>query len=263
MSFQPLLPSTGIAGWNFLQATYDKQFEVFTQDAVLQRESDYFLENIGNVKSAADLISDPRLLDVALGAFGLEEDSYKKAFLERILQEGTEADDALANRMDDARYVQLSDAFGFGPGQSLKTGDLQAMTELVSANQVQAFETAVGEQDPAMRTAMFAERELAAVAGDDTSVDTQWFNVMAQPALREMFELSLNLPSSIGQIDIDQQLTAFKDRANAVFGSDDLSGFSDPEQMDKLITRYLAMSEISQFDSSISSGSTALLLLQG
>ena len=41
-------------------------------------------------------------------------------------------------------------------------------------------------------------------------------HVLAQPALREMFELSLNLPSSIAQIDIDLKLTAYKDRSMAV-----------------------------------------------
>lgn len=50
-------------------------------------------------------------------------------------------------------------------------------------------------------------------------------HVLAQPALREMFELSLNLPPSIAQIDIDLKLTAFKDRSMAVFRTDGLSFF--------------------------------------
>jgi len=142
---------------------------------VLQRDSEYFLENIGTAKTAEDLIGDPRLPGVALGAFGLEENSRKKAFLKRILQEGTEADDRLANRVDDARYVQFSEAFGFGPGQPLKTGNVQAMTDLVNTNQIQAFKTAAGGQDPSKRAAMFAELELANLAEDGTSADAQWF----------------------------------------------------------------------------------------
>lgn len=246
-----------------MQATYDKQFDVFSQGPVLQRESDYFIENIGSVKTAGDLISDPRLLNVALGAFGLEEDSYKKAFLERILQEGTEADDALANRLGDERYVQFSEAFGFGPGQSLKTGNAKAMYDLVYTNQVQSFEAAVGEQDHAMRVAMFSERELPNLAGDGTSVNTKWFNVMGQPALRELFETAMGLPPSLAQIDLDQQLETFKDKSKAMFGTDDIAVFSDPEKMKKLISTYLVRSEIADFQASVSSGSTALLLLQG
>lgn len=261
MNFQPLLPATGIAGWNFLQATYDKQFDVFKNDSVLKRETDYFMENIGSVKTAEDLISNPRLLNVALGAFGLEEDSYKKAFLERIFQEGTEADDALANRMGDDRYVKLSEAFGFGPGQSLKTGDTKAMYDLVFTNQVQSFEAAVGEQDNAMRVAMFGEREVLNLAEDGSSVNTKWFNVMGQPALRELFETALGLPSSLAQIDLDQQLDVFKDKTQRMFGSEDLAVFSDPEKMEKLINTYLVRSEIADFQASVSSGTTALMLL--
>ncbi|MGR3761354.1 DUF1217 domain-containing protein [Roseobacteraceae bacterium NS-SX3] len=261
MTFQPIIPATGIVGWNFLQSTYDKQFETFTKDPVLQRESEYFLEKIGDVKTAEDLLNDYRLLETALGAFGLQEDVSKRALIERVLTEGTTADDALANKLGDDRYKKLSEAFGFGPGQSVMTGDIKAMTDLVYTNQVQEFEAAVGEQDHAMRVAMFGEREVAVLATDGTSVNTKWFNVMGQPALREMFEVALNLPSSLAQIDLDQQLETFKDRAQAVFGSDDIAIFEDPEKMDKLLNTYLAKAQIAEFEASQSSASTALMLL--
>ncbi|MVO17909.1 DUF1217 domain-containing protein [Rhodobacteraceae bacterium CY05] len=262
MSFQPIIPSDGIVGWNFLQATYDKQFETFTKDAVLQRETDYFMENIGNVKSAEDLVGDTRLLEVALDAFGLGEDVYKKAFVIKVLQDGTSADDALANKLGDDRYVKFSEAFGFGPGDTVKTGVVQDMADLVFTNKVQAFEEAVGEQDHSMRVAMYGERELANLATDGTSVNTQWFNVMGQPALREMFEVALGLPESLSKIDLDQQLDAFKSKAEIVFGTSDISEFDDPDMMNKLVNTYLARQQIADFSASQSSGATALMLLQ-
>ncbi|WIY26744.1 DUF1217 domain-containing protein [Parasedimentitalea psychrophila] len=262
MSYQPIIPSNGIVGWNFLQATYDKQFETFTKDAVLQRETDYFVENIGNVKSAEDLMADPRLLSVALDAFGLGEDIYKKAYLEKILTDGTAADDALANKLGDDRYVQFSDAFGFGPGDTIKTGSAQEMADLVFTNKVQSFEEAVGEQEASMRIALYGQRELVNLAEDGTSTDTQWFNIMGQSALREMFEVALGLPESLSQIDLDQQLEAFKSRAESIFGTDNVSDFSDPDLMDKLVNTYLAREQLKDFDASQSSGATALMLLQ-
>jgi len=262
MSYQPIIPSNGIVGWNFLQATYDKQFETFTQDAVLQRETDYFVENIGNVKSAEDLMADRRLLQVALDAFGLGEDMYKKAYIEKILTDGTAADDALANVLGDDRYVQLSDAFGFGPGDTVKTGSPQDMADLIYTNKVQAFEEAVGEQEASMRVALYGQRELINLADDGSSVDTQWFNVMGQSALREMFEVALGLPDSLSQIDLDQQLETFKSKSESVFGTDDISDFADPELMDKLVITYLAREQLVGFNASQSSASTALMLLQ-
>ena len=263
MSFQPILPSNGIVGWNFLQATYDKQFETFTKDVVLKRETDYFVENIGNIKSAEDLVNDRRLLTVALDAFSLGEDIDKKAFVEKILKDGTTADDALANKLGDERYVKFSEAFGFGPGDSVKTGMAQEMADLVYTNKVQAFEAAVGEQDHAMRVAMYGEREIVTLATDETGVDTKWFNVMGQPALREMFEVAMGLPSSLAKIDLDQQLETFKSKAQIVFGSDDISIFDDPEKRDQLVNTYLARQQIADFDVSQSSGATALMLLGG
>lgn len=261
MSYQPIIPSNGIVGWNFLQATYDKQFETFTKDAVLQRETDYFIENIGDVKSAEDLMADPRLLTVALDAFGLGEDIYKKAYIEKILTDGTSADDALANRLGDDRYVQLSEAFGFGPGDTVKTGSAEDMANLVFTNKVQAFEEAVGEQEESMRVALYGQREIVNLANDGSSVDTQWFNVMGQSALREMFEVALGLPESLSQIDLDQQLETFKSRSESMFGTDDISDFSDPDLMTKLVNTYLAREQLTNFDISQSSGATALMLL--
>jgi len=262
MSYQPIIPSNGIVGWNFLQATYDKQFETFTQDTVLKRETDYFLENISNVSSAEDLMADRRLLSVALDAFGLGEDIYKKAYIEKILTDGTAADDALANVLGDDRYVQLSDAFGFGPGDTVKTGSAEDMADLVFTNKVQAFEEAVGEQEESMRVALYGQREIVNLATDGTSIDTQWFNVMGQSALREMFEVALGLPESLGNIDLDQQLEAFKSRSESIFGTDNIADFTDEDLMDKLVNTYLAREQLSSFGASQSAGATALMLLQ-
>ncbi|MBE1297182.1 MAG: flagellar protein, partial [Rhodobacteraceae bacterium] len=94
--YQPIIPTDGIAGWKFLQSTYDKQFDTFSKDPVLSRESDYFLENIGKVKTASDLVKDTRLLGIALGAFGLDDQLPMKALVQRVLEDGSSADDALA-----------------------------------------------------------------------------------------------------------------------------------------------------------------------
>jgi hypothetical protein len=71
------------------------------------------------------------------------------------------------------------------------------------------------------------------------------------------------LPTAFGQIDIDQQLGVFKERAKKEFGSDDLSIFSDPEKVQELITKYVVREQISQFNNSFSSNAIALTLLRG
>lgn len=262
MSFQPVISGSGIAGWQFLQRTYDAQLQAFSQAPVLERDTDYFNEKIGSIQSAEDLVSDRRLLSVALGAFGLSDDLGNRYFIRKILEDGTGSNDALANKLTDNRYRRLSDAFGFGPGETVKTGDVQAMVEITEQHKVQSFEVSIGEQDDSMRIALYAQRELETLANGSSSEETKWFTVMGLPPLRSMFETALGLPVSFGQIDLDQQLVTFRDQTSRALGDESVAQFADPEARKRLTDMYLARSQIAAAGSALSSGSTALALLQ-
>ena len=261
--FQPLVPDTGLTGWRFLQRTYDTQFEAFSENTSLQRDTDYFVENIGQITTAEALVNDRRLLTVALGAFGLQDDIDNRYFIQKVLEEGSVNEDALAVRFSDSRYQEMSQAFGFGPGEFLKTGENLFAEAIVERFRTNSFEVAAGEQDDAMRIALYAQRELAEVAEMDGSIATKWYTIMGDPPLRELFEKALGLPSSVGQIDIDQQLEVFKDRAQSVFGSDDPAQFASEEVREEAITKYILLNQIDAFGGGQSSTSIALTLLGG
>jgi hypothetical protein len=261
--FQPVIPISGLGGWRFLQQTYDSQFKAFSESTQLQRDTDYFRENIGQVETAEQLVADRRLLTVALGAFGLQDDINSKFFIRKILEEGSVNDDALANRFSDPRYKEMSQAFGFGPGEYLKVGQPVFAEAIIDRFRTIEFEIAAGEQNESMRFALYAEREMGSLAAEDMSNDAKWFTLMGEPPLRNLFEKALNLPSAFGQIDLDQQLSVFKDRAKKEFGSDDLSIFSDPTKVQDLITKYIVRDQISQFNTNYSSNAIALTLLRG
>lgn len=261
--FQPVIPIGGLGGWRFLQATYDNQFKAFTQSAQLQRSSDYFRDNIGQIETAEQLVGDRQLLTVALGAFGLQDDINSQFFIRKILEEGSVNDDALANRFSDPRYKEMSQAFGFGPGEFLKVGEPVFAEAIISRFETLEFEVAAGQQNEAMRFALYAEREMGLLAQEDISNDAKWFTLMGEPPLRNLFERALNLPSAFGQIDIDQQLKVFKERSRKEFGTDDLTVFSDPAVVQDLITKYIVRDQIAQFNSSFSSNAIALTLLRG
>lgn len=262
MSFQPIVPSDGIVGWKFLQRTYDTQFETFSKSARLERDSDYFEKNIGGIKTAADLVANKRLLRVALGAFGLENDVNNNYFVQKILEDGTKSDDALANRLSDQRYQDFSKAFGFGPGELLKTGLQSNMSEVIAKNRLQSFEKAVGETDDSMRIALYAQRELTDLAGRDMSERAKWFTILGQPPLREMFEVAFSLPKGMGKIDLEQQVEIFMDRTQGATGKADVAQFTDPEAMERITNLYLARSQINGAGGSYSAQATALALLQ-
>jgi hypothetical protein len=249
-------------GWNFLQRSYDTQFAAFSKASQLNRDVDYFSKKINTVLTAKELVDDRRLLSVALGAFSLSDDLDNRYFIQKILEEGTESSDALANRLADDRYRRLSKAFGFGPGDVPGTLNPTRMSETVDLYKTLSFEVSVGEQDDTMRVALYAQRELRDLAKSTMSEDAKWFSVMALPPLRKMFETALGLPASFGQIDIDKQLLVFQERASSAIGTTGISQFVETAAMEKITNLYLARSQINLFSASLTAGKNALSLLQ-
>ncbi|MEO1420436.1 MAG: DUF1217 domain-containing protein [Pseudomonadota bacterium] len=261
--FQPVIIANGLSGWQFLQATYERQTSSFNESPQFERDTDYFIENISSIQTAEELVSDRRLLTVALGAFGLQDDIDNRFFIQKMLEEGTSADDALANRFADTRYRDLSEAFGFGPGETRGASQSGFADRVVERYQAASFEIAAGEQDETMRLALYAERLVPEVTSSSGSENSKWFSIMGQPPLRQVFETALGLPSAFGQVDIDQQLVVFKERAESTFGVSNPAEFADPEKLDQLITTYIARAQLDSFGAGQSGASIALTLLSG
>ncbi len=261
--FQPSIPFDGLVGWQFLQDTYDSQFSAFSESPQLKRDTDHFREKIASIQSAEELVADRQLLTVALGAFGLQDDIDNTFFIQKILGDGTSADGAFATQFADSRYSDFSAAFGFGPGE-FRLNTLPGFADDVIADyERQSFEIAVGQQSETLRIALNAERAFADLSESQSSETGRWFEIMGQPPMRQLFETALQLPSSFGQIDIDQQAEVFADRSFAVFGTRDPAEFNDQELQENLITRYTALSQINSTSINTDQASIALALLQG
>lgn len=261
MSFRPVLPAPGLAGWRFLQRTQAAQMAAFAATPQAARDDAYFRDRIGTIRTAADLVADRRLLKVALGAFGLQDDLGNRAFIRKVLEDGTASPEALANRLTDVRYRRLSAAFGLGPGETVATSDAGRMRALVAQQSETEFAVAVGEQDDSLRIALHAQRELEILSQAGSSDDAKWFSMMGLPPLRTLFETALGLPASFGQIDIDMQLETFRDKVRAVTGSAEMAQFADPAARAKLTDRYLARVQIAAAGGATSPAANALALL--
>lgn len=263
MTYQPVVPFGGYAGWAFMERTRETQQAAFDNSTQIKRDVDYFAEKIGEVKTAEELVGDRRLLQVALGAFGLDEDINNKYFLQKVLEDGTLEDDALANKLSDKRYYALAQAFGFGDfGSTPRTTLSFFAEEITSSYKVKQFEIAVGNVNPTMRLAMGLDEALAAIAEKDTTDNGRWFSVMGQAPVREVFEVALGLPSSVGALDLDQQLGEFRERAQSRFGDGEVAQFADSEKRGELVQLFLLQSELRGLSESTVS-SPALTLLQG
>ncbi len=261
MSYQPVVLATGNLGWTFLKNTREDQQEAFDKSTLISRNVEYFSEKIGDVTTAAELVNDRRLLQVALGAFGLDDDINNRFFIQKVLEEGTLNDEAFANRLSDKRYFAMAEAFGFdlSPPRTVLSSFAGEIAEQYKTRQ---FEVAVGEQDSDLRLALGIERELSDLADRSLSEDASWFTIMGNPPLRRVFELALGLPSELAAIDIDQQLREFREKAQSVFGVSDPAEFADPALQEKLVQNFLFRSELENSAAITSRGTVALSLLQ-
>ncbi|MBB5515226.1 hypothetical protein FHS89_001236 [Rubricella aquisinus] len=261
MSFTPALPLSGLPGLRFLDRTYETQFAAFEATGVQARDAAYFRDQIGSIQSADELVADRRLLSVALGAFGLEDEINKTALLQKVLEEGTLSPESIANRLGDARFAQFSKAFGFGDILGPQNRNPGFAEDLANRYLERGFERAVGEVNNDLRLAMNFRREIAAIATSDTVDRTGWFSIMGTPPLRAVVEQAFGLPTSFGQLDIDQQREVLEDRSEQILGQRSPAALADGEAVEAIITRFMALSDTQGAGGIATSGAAMALQL--
>lgn len=259
MSFQPVLPLAGYAGWSFLKRTLARQQVAQQASPVQQRDEAYFREKIGKVTTAEQLVGDKRLLRISLAAFGLEADLNSKAFIRKVLEGGTLKEGSLA----DKQYRNFAAAFGFGDYSVPRTAVSTFPEEILAQFRARSFETAVGQQNNSYRLALNAEREIPALAARKTGETAKWYTVLGNAPLREVVQTALGLPKSFSAIDLDQQVAILQDKTRAAFGSPDISQFGDPAKMEALVRRYMFQSQAQEQGAGSSPAAIALTLLRG
>jgi hypothetical protein len=259
--FAPALPAAGYGGWIILKRTAASQQAAFNTQPQLKRDEDYFRANIGKVRTADELVADRRLLRVTLGAFGLEGDINNRAFIRKVLAEGTLRESAFSNRLADKQYQKLAQAFGFGDFTTPRNAIGGFSDKIISQFRQRGFEAAVGEQNGNFRLAMNIERELPALAARSGSEDLLWLTVLGNAPMRQVFQTAFGLPDSFASVDLDRQLETLKARAGSAFGSESLRQFSDPKKLEDLVRRFLVQADVGNLQPG-TRGLSALTLLQ-
>lgn len=260
MTFLAAVPLGGIAGWRFLGRTLQAQETLLSGTPVHARALEDFRARMPGVKTAEALVSDRRLLGVALGAFGLDADINNRFMLRRMISEGVDSPGTLANRLADSRYRQMVATLRLdqGSGQGPGPDGIEAMAAAYVARQ---FEAAVGVQDEGLRLALNARRELPRIAEEQTTERGRWFLVLANPPLRRVVETALGLPRAFGALDLDRQVDEIRRSMQRNFGSGEISGLAEPARLERLVERFLLRDGLTSGPSSGTRGFAALALL--
>lgn len=261
MSFQPVIPMLGLAGWAFLNRTQERQQEAFNASPRIARDSEYLKTKITETTTAEALVNDRRLLRITLGAFGLQDDLENRAFIRQVIEDGVDDQRALANRLADKRYFALASAMVHLARDGDQTAPADLADRLVTQYRNRTFEVAVGEQDQDMRLSVALQRELPRLLGDYKTEAAQWFGLLGTPPLRAVVEAALGLPKEFGALDIEDQVARLKAGLSRHFNVTTLAELSAPDKLEQLTKRFLVMSQLRESQSMMNGASIALVLL--
>lgn len=79
----------------------------------VKRATEYYRETIGQVTSIEEFLGDHRLYSYAMKAYGLEDMTYAKAFMRKVLESDLTDSTSFANKLVDKRYQEFAKAFSF------------------------------------------------------------------------------------------------------------------------------------------------------
>ncbi|MGJ8570110.1 MAG: DUF1217 domain-containing protein [Hoeflea sp.] len=100
--------------YNFYTKNINMTLSRAAADAAVSREQKYYRETIGSIKTIDEFLNDDRVYAYAMKAYGLEEMTYAKAFIRKVLESDLTDTSSFANLLTDSKYKTLTAAYDFG-----------------------------------------------------------------------------------------------------------------------------------------------------
>lgn len=228
----------------FLEGT-----ELTTVKETASEAASYYQENIQAVETVDDLLSDRGIIDVVIGAFGLDE-TVSDDFLKQIFDSDLSDPKSFVNQQSSNKWAELLASFNFDSEGNLTRETLGTVQqrgetlETVNLYMRQTLEENEGESSEAVRLALYFERTAPTI--------TDAYGIIADEALTEVFRTIFGYTDDFSNMDVDAQ-------AKVINSQLELSDLQDPKKLQRLIERYTAMydTENANYDT------TAVSILSG
>lgn len=214
------------ATYAYLSKDLTKSLSMEAKDAQVARETKYYQDHIGNVKSVDDFMKDTRLYNYAMKAYGLEDMAYAKGFMKKVLNEGVTDKNAFANKLTDSRFKAFATTFNFALLGEYATTTKAATSDVVDKYIQQNFEDAAGQQDEGTQLALYFKRMAPTVKSA--------YDLLADKAMWTVAKTIFNFPTEMSSADIDKQKKAVDAKLN-------VADLQDPTKVDKLLKRFTAV----------------------
>ncbi|MBO4224002.1 DUF1217 domain-containing protein [Bradyrhizobium neotropicale] len=217
-----------------------------------EKDAKYYQTTIAGIESVSELLSDRKLVDIVLVANGLDPTKVTNDYLKKIFNSDLSDPKSFANTASDSRFAEIAASFNFD-----KEGNVARIPAIGPHRRDQLLETQnnylqqtleaqQGEANAGVRLALYFERKSAQI--------TSAYDILADPALAQVFRTTYNLPNAMGGMDIDQQAKIVEKHLN-------LKDLADPEKLAALLKRFTAMYDVMNNSSQVTS--PALAILQG
>lgn len=218
------------------------------------KDATAYQEAIAGIDSVSDLLANRPMVDLILLAKGLDPRKVSTDFLKKAFASDLNDPKSFANAQSDPRFAEIVASFNFDskgnvarlPMMGPQKRDQFRETQVNYLEQ--SLEQQQGDTNPGVRLALYFQRK----AGDITSA----YDILADKALSEVFRTTFNLPDSMAAMPIDQQ-AKFVERFMKI------KDLSDPAKVEKLLSRFSAMYDVRNSQSTGQGQSPLLNLFQG
>jgi hypothetical protein len=213
-------------------------------------KAENYQEKIQSIDTVGKLLADREVLDVVIGAFGLDPADVTDDFLKQAFGSDLSDPKSLVNQQPDSRWAELVASFNFDASGNLTRETIGTVQqrgetmETVNKYLRQTLEETEGESNEAVRLALYFQRTAPTI--------TDAYGLIADDALMAVFRTTFGYTDEFSNMDVDQQ-------ARIIGENMELADLQDPAKLERFLQRYSAM-----YDSENASyNSPALSILSG
>jgi hypothetical protein len=228
--------ATTLSSYQLVAGNLSKWQSMTAKSPDVAQQTKYYQANIGNVKSAKDLIKNYRLFNYVMTSFGLSSmASYGKGLIQKVLEQGVGNSKNLAYTLKDSRILELAKTFDFVSNGEKTTSSSAVQTDVVNNYLRQALESNQGQLNPGVQMALHFERSAPNI--------TTAYQILADKDLLSVVQTALGLSKYMSMEDIDKQ-------ANTLSKLINFKDFQDPKKLHNFIQRFAAQYDIANSDGS-------------
>jgi hypothetical protein len=235
---------TTLASYQALNRNMTSSLAAAAAAPAVANETKFYLANIGKVKTIDDFINNFRLFSFAMKAYGLQDMTYGKGMIRKLLEGGLNDPRSLANTLTDPRYRALAAAFDFASHGATTSSLKPAQGDTVDRYVRQTLEDDAGNQNAGVRLALYFQRMAPGIKSA--------YNILADPALLKVAQTVLQIPASSSQQDIAIQAQTITNKIN-------LKDLQDPTKLQKFLQRFTVLYDLQNPSSGSSQPSNPIL----